>query len=129
MVRVSLQNHWGEERSSKSNHSLNTPPPQKRIKSADLYRAQHGMSPDRPLSPPTMNHLRSLSRDRDRDLLERRDEQSLSRDRSLELRESLLGQALEGGPTLIVPSSMQQVTWCRALGRSTASFIFSFVPM
>lgn len=54
-----------------------------------------------------MNHLRSI--DRDRDLLERHEEQS--RDRSLELRESLLGQALEGGPTLIVPTSMQQVMW------------------
>lgn len=107
-----LQSVWGDDRSTKSNHSLNTPPPQKRIKSVDLYRAQHGMSPDRPLSPPTMNHLRSLSRDRDRDLLDRHEEQSLaSRDRSLEMRESLLGQALEGGPTLIVPSSMQQVMW------------------
>lgn len=102
-----LQSVWGDDRSTKSNHSLNTPPPQKRIKSVDLYRAQHGMSPDRPLSPPTMNHLRSI--DRDRELLERHEEQS--RDRSLELRESLLGQALEGGPTLIVPTSMQQVMW------------------
>lgn len=76
----------------------------------DLYRAQHGMSPERPLSPPTMNHLRSLSRDRDRDLLDRQDDKSRSRDRSLEIRESLLGQALVDGPTLIVPS-MQQVTW------------------
>lgn len=49
-----------------------------------------------------MNHLRSLSREKDRELLD-------GRDRSLELRESLLGQALEGGPTLIVPPSMQQV--------------------
>lgn len=114
-----MQSVWGDERSSKSNHSLNTPPPQKRIKSVDLYRAQHGMSPDRPLSPPTLNHLRSLSRDRDRDLLMDRhdDEEDIqSRDRSLDLRESLLGQALEGGPTLIVPSAtMQQVTWCRTL--------------
>lgn len=111
--RLLQQSVWGDERSSKSsNHSLNTPPPQKRIKSVDLYRAQHGISPERPLSPPTMNHLRSLSRDRDRDLLMERhsDEQSqMSRDRSLELRESLLGQALEGGPTLSVPTNMQQV--------------------
>lgn len=76
-----------------------------------------------------MNHLRSLSRDRDRDLLDRHEEQSRSRDRSLEMRESLLGQALEGGPTLIVPSSMQQVK--RGAGHllKYISFIFSSAPL
>lgn len=87
------------------------------------------MSPDRPLSPPTMNHLRSLSRDRDRDLLMDRHEDK-SRDRSLELHESLLGQALEGGPTLIVPSTIQQVNWAPGtLVGSDMSFIFSSVSI
>lgn len=87
------------------------------------------MSPDRALSPPTMNHLRSLSRDRDRDLLDRHEEQSRSRDRSLEMRESLLGQALEGGPTLIVPSSMQQVKRGARHLLKYISFIFSSAPL
>lgn len=76
-----------------------------------------------------MNHLRSLSRDRDRDLLDRQeDSNTRSRDRSLELRESLLGQALEGGPTLIVPT-MQQVMWCAEHFVKYKSFYFSSSPV
>ncbi|XP_059617335.1 protein abrupt isoform X3 [Phlebotomus argentipes] len=85
----------------RSSHLVNTPPPQKRIKSVDLYRAQHGLSPDR-------NPDASQMREKDREKSDREDDRSrkssLERDRSLELRDSLLGQALEGGPTLIVPS-------------------------
>ncbi|GAB0096343.1 Protein abrupt [Sergentomyia squamirostris] len=91
----------------RSSQHMNTPPPQKRIKSADLYRAQHGISPDRrdgnsPGSGPVqMRDKDRESRDRE---VDRSRKSSLDRDRSLELRDSLLGQALEGGPTLIVPS-------------------------
>lgn len=105
----------------RSNHL--TPPPQKRIKSIDLYRAQHGMSPTDSLtkdrdSQPHLPHLqrqrdrdsnrsRDHSRDHSRDMSRERDRSRDSlreHDRSADLRESLLGQALEGGPTLIVPS-------------------------
>lgn len=105
----------------RSNHL--TPPPQKRIKSVDLYRAQHGISPDREpslkdvqplLAVAAAHHLRDRdrgsdrSRDRERnrssDHNRSRDSSTHDRDRSSDLRESLLGQALEGGPTLIVPS-------------------------
>lgn len=100
-----------------------TPPPQKRIKSADLYRAQHGLSPERelsgkdiiqPLLAATASvHRRSNDRSRDRereralscDQTRSRDSSSThdrERDRSTELRDSLLGQALEGGPTLTI---------------------------
>jgi hypothetical protein len=86
------------------------PPPQKRTKSSELYRRQHGISPER-----TIRELASLTqhpltrerhRDRDRDNKEANDRER--RDRSLELRESLLGQALEGGPTLIVPTQVRE---------------------
>lgn len=99
-----------------------TPPPQKRIKSADLYRQQHGLSPERerelaakdvqPLLA-AVGHRRSIDRSRDRertrtsssDHNRSRDSSSThDRDRSVELRDSLLGQALEGGPTLTVQS-------------------------
>lgn len=96
-----------------------TPPPQKRIKSADLYRAQHGLSPERdmvpkdvqPLLAAVVSHRRSNERNRDRernrasscDQIRSRDSSAThDRDRSAELRDSLLGQALEGGPTLTV---------------------------
>lgn len=112
----------------RSNHM--TPPPQKRIKSADLYRAQHGISPTeleistkehdiQPLPPHhhhqrernsdrsrdnSMDMSRSRERDRSRESIRDRDhDRDRDRDRSLDLRESLLGQALEaGGPTLLV---------------------------
>ncbi|XP_055713335.1 protein abrupt isoform X12 [Phlebotomus papatasi] len=92
----------------RSNQNLvNTPPPQKRIKSIDLYRAQHGLSPDRNTegnSPSSQGQMREKDRDRSDRESDRSRKSSLERDRSLELRDSLLGQALEGGPTLIVPS-------------------------
>lgn len=104
-----------------------TPPPQKRIKSADLYRAQHGISPTeleistkehdiQPLPPHHHHHhhqrernsdrsrdnsmdmSRSRERDRSRESNRDRDhDRDRDRDRSLDLRESLLGQALEAG--------------------------------
>lgn len=99
-----------------------TPPPQKRIKSVDLYRAQHGLSPsendsnnkDHDIQPiPPHHHQRSRNSDRSRDnsldMSHDRDRSRDSnrdhdRDRSLELRESLLGQALEAtGSTAIPP--------------------------
>lgn len=104
----------------RSNHL--TPPPQKRIKSVDLYRAQHGISPsdldlskDTDIQPLPAHHRQrnrnsERSRDNSRDLSRSRDRSRDStrereRDRSGgDMRESLLGQALEGGPTLIVPS-------------------------
>ena len=108
----------------RSNHL--TPPPQKRIKSIDLYRAQHGISPtesmtkerDSHMVPITSHHRqrdrnsnrsRDHSRDHSRDMSRERDRSRDSlhdHDRSGggDLRESLLGQALEGGPTLIVPT-------------------------
>uniref|UniRef100_A0A182F630 BTB domain-containing protein n=1 Tax=Anopheles albimanus TaxID=7167 RepID=A0A182F630_ANOAL len=113
------------------------PPPQKRTKSSELYRKQHGLSPDDPIPLdllPIGQH--PLTRDRSKDKSKQHDhhhhhqqqqqqqqqaaqhhlhrgssEHDLhhhhhlrERDRSLELRESLLGQALEGGPTLTLPS-------------------------
>lgn len=96
-----------------------TPPPQKRIKSADLYRAQHGLSPERemaskdiqPLLAAASGHRRSNERNRDRERnrasscdqnISRDSSSTHDRDRSAELRDSLLGQALEGGPTLTI---------------------------
>lgn len=74
-----------------------TPPPQKRIKSADLFRAQHGISPERFVLDrdfPLGQH--PLTRERDRSRGEPRDiSRETSNDRSLDLRDSLLGQALE----------------------------------
>lgn len=97
--------HSSDER---SNQNTPNPPPQKRVKSAELYRVQHGISPDRLRDhiTPLGQHPLQRSRDRERDVHNNsRDISRESRDHSLELRESLLGQALEGGPTLIVPSS------------------------
>lgn len=83
-------NHWDLSELEGNRKSHLTPPPQKRIKSADLFRAQHGISPERLLIdrdfPVAGQH--PLTRNRSRDT-------SKDRDRSLELRESLLGQALE----------------------------------
>lgn len=92
-----------------------TPPPQKRIKSVDLYRAQHGINPEEAgeaggplkdvqplLAAAAAHHLRSSERSRDRVRLNdhsrsSRDSSTQDRDRSTELRDSLLGQALESG--------------------------------
>lgn len=76
-----------------------TPPPQKRIKSADLFRAQHGISPERLLIdrdfPVAGQHPLTRNRDRSR-------ETSRDREREREMRESLLGQALENSNGLQV---------------------------
>lgn len=92
----------------RSNQNTPNPPPQKRVKSAELYRVQHGISPDRLREhlTPLAQHSLQRSRERERDVHNSiRDKSRDSRDHSLEMRESLLGQALEGGPTLIVPST------------------------
>ena len=77
-----------------------TPPPQKRIKSAELYKKQHGLTDEQLM---VREHLTSsiqqqhaLRRDRDKS------KDSHERDRSVEMKESLLSQALEGGPTLTI---------------------------
>lgn len=122
-----------------------TPPPQKRIKSIDLYRAQHGMSPsdtdsltkDHPLQhlqqrrhrDRDSNRSRDTSRDHSRDMSRDRDrsrESMHEHDRTAaELRESLLGQALEGGPTLIVPS-VQFFTFAPTLMSLNKMCLFAF---
>lgn len=82
-----------------------TPPPQKRIKSAELYKKQHGLTDDQLV---VRDHVsiqqHALRRERDKS------KDSRERDRSLEMKESLLSQALEGGPTLTIPT---QVTFLR----------------
>ncbi|ALC39307.1 lolal [Drosophila busckii] len=99
-------NHWDLSELEGNRKSHLTPPPQKRIKSADLFRAQHGISPERLLLdrefPVAGQH--PLTRNRSRDT-------SKDRDRSLELRESLLGQALEN-------SNGQQANQKHDLGQS-----------
>lgn len=76
-----------------------TPPPQKRIKSVELYKRQHGLSDNQLM---VRDHLtvsiqqHALRRDRDKS------KDSRERDRSVEMKDSLLSQALEGGPTLTV---------------------------
>lgn len=76
-----------------------TPPPQKRIKSVELYKRQHGLSDNQLM---VRDHLtvsiqqHALRRDRDKS------KESRERDRSVEMKDSLLSQALEGGPTLTV---------------------------
>ncbi|XP_037959574.1 protein abrupt isoform X2 [Teleopsis dalmanni] len=88
--------HWDLTDIENNRNSHLTPPPQKRIKSADLFRAQHGISPERLLLerefPVAGQHplTRERNRDRSRETSHDRD-----RDRTMELRESLLGQALE----------------------------------
>jgi hypothetical protein len=76
-----------------------TPPPQKRIKSSELYKKQHGLTDEHllavdALAPVIQQH--ALRRERDKS------KESRDRDRSLEMKESLLSQALEGGPTLTI---------------------------
>lgn len=88
-----------DDRRSKSH--LTPPPPQKRIKSVDLYRAQHGISPDleplksvEPLLAAAAAY-RGRERNRSKENVNRsRDSSSQDLSKS-ELRDSLLGQALE----------------------------------
>lgn len=98
--------HWDSHDDSRSN-----PPPQKRTKSSELFKKQHGFSPERllpALNPPLQQH--ALTRERrsrsDTDNNKDRD-RDRERERSLEFKESLLGQALEGGPNLIVPPQVR----------------------
>lgn len=123
-LQTSTSLPWEMPEDTKSKRHL-TPPPQKRIKSADLYRAQHGISPERDLINKDLQpllsanapvHRRSSDRNRDRprnrtascEQNRSRDSSSThDRDRSTELRDSLLGQALEGGPTLTISVSIQ----------------------
>lgn len=78
-----------------------TPPPQKRIKSVELYKKQHGLTDDQLV---VRDHVsiqqHALRRERDKS------KESRERDRSLEMKESLLSQALEGGPTLTIPTQV-----------------------
>ena len=81
-----------------------TPPPQKRIKSAELYKKQHGLSDE---TIPMIGsrdqvsiHQHALRRERDKS------KDNRERDRSLEMKDSLLSQALEGGPTITIPSQV-----------------------
>ncbi|XP_063700640.1 protein abrupt [Culicoides brevitarsis] len=86
-------------------NSASNPPPQKRTKSSELFKKQHGFSPERLLpaiNPPLQQHALTRER-RSKSDQESRDRKE-DRDRSMEFKDSLLGQALEGGPTLIVPS-------------------------
>lgn len=76
-----------------------TPPPQKRIKSAELYKKQHGLTDEQLM---VREHLTSsiqqhaLRRDRDKS------KDSRERDRSVEIKDSLLSQALEAPQTLTI---------------------------
>lgn len=88
-------------------NSTSNPPPQKRTKSSELFKKQHGFSPERLLpaiNPPLQQHALTRER-RSKSDQENRDREK-ERDRSMEFKDSLLGQALEGGPTLIVPSQV-----------------------
>lgn len=90
-------------------NSTSNPPPQKRTKSSELFKKQHGFSPERLLpaiNPPLQQHALTRER-RSKSEQENRDREK-ERDRSMEFKDSLLGQALEGGPTLIVPSQVKQ---------------------
>ncbi|XP_052899388.1 sex determination protein fruitless-like isoform X2 [Anopheles moucheti] len=113
------------------------PPPQKRTKSSELYRKQHGLSPDDPIPLdllPVGQHPLTRERDRSKDKSKQdhhhrgssehdlhHHHQHRERDRSLELRESLLGQALEGGPTLTVPSKHPDLLSLHASGEDSNS--------
>lgn len=100
---------------------MTPPPPQKRIKSADLYRAQHGLSPD--VDPAALKDVQPLlaaaaayrSRERNRSKENvNRSRDSSSQDLSkAELRDSLLGQALEAGTTLSVASVLSLILFLK----------------
>lgn len=85
-----------------------TPPPQKRIKSAELYKRQHGLTDEQLMvrehltSVVTQQH--ALRRDRDKSK-----DSSRERDRSVEMKDSLLSQALEGGPTLTITPQVKKL--------------------
>lgn len=95
---------------------------------------QHGLSPESlrdHMSPLTQHPLhRTRGRDLERNLHHSRDRDRSreSRDASLEMRESLLGQALEGGPTLIVPSSQVITKYLSFLFIKNQNFYYYFFP-
>lgn len=97
--------HWD----SHDDNSHSNPPPQKRTKSSELFKKQHGFSPERLLpaiNPPLQQH--ALTRERRSKSDTDNKDRSRDRDRSLEFKESLLGQALEGGPNLIVAPQVKK---------------------
>lgn len=81
---------------------LTPPPPQKRIKSVDLYRAQHGINPEvepqlkdvQPLLAVAAAY-RGRERNRSKENVDRSRDSSSQDLSKIELRDSLLGQALE----------------------------------
>ncbi|XP_031633788.1 protein abrupt isoform X5 [Contarinia nasturtii] len=93
---------WELSEDRRKSH-LTPPPPQKRIKSADLYRAQHGINPDvdaaalkdvQPLLAAAAAY-RGRERNRSKENLNRSRDSSSQDLSKTELRDSLLGQALE----------------------------------
>lgn len=84
-----------------------TPPPQKRIKSAELYKRQHGLTDEQlmvreHLTSSIQQHALHRSRDKSK-------ESVTERDRSVEMKDSLLSQALEGGPTLTITPQVRNI--------------------
>lgn len=84
LFQISSSVQWGPADDTERD-GASSPPPAKRSRSAD--HPGRNFSPDRPRSP------RSIKRESERD--------------ASELRDSLLGQALEGGPTIHVNSTNQ----------------------
>lgn len=103
-----------DDRRSKSH--LTPPPPQKRIKSIDLYRAQHGISPDLEAAATIKNldpsilaaaaALRGRERNRSKENVNRSRDSSSQDLSKTELRDSLLGQALEASSASSVQSHL-----------------------
>lgn len=94
-----------DDRSRKSH--LTPPPPQKRIKSVDLYRAQHGISPEPNQMKDVQPLLAAAAAFRGRERNRSKENVNRSRDSSsqdlskTELRDSLLGQALESSASTV----------------------------
>lgn len=88
---------------------LTPPPPQKRIKSVDLYRAQHGINPE--VDPAQLKDVQPLlaaaaayrgrERNRSKENLSRSRDSSSQDHSKIELRDSLLGQALESSASAV----------------------------
>lgn len=114
-----------DDRRSKSH--LTPPPPQKRIKSVDLYRAQHGINPEcEPASLKGVEPLlaaaavyRGRERNRSKENVNRsRDSSSQDLSKS-ELRDSLLGQALEASSASSVQSLFYYFTFFQPIRNGT----------
>jgi hypothetical protein len=84
-----------------------TPPPQKRIKSAELYKRQHGLTDEqlmvREHLTSTITQQHALRRDRDKS------KDSRERDRSVEMKDSLLSQALEAPTTITITPQVRKI--------------------